>query len=277
MGLGLGQYAQWMTIRLVITDLDGTLWEGDDVIPASTVRAINELSRRGVALLTATARGYQSAKHVLRPAGLQPPAVLMSGAVGADLATGQEWHRLPFDARLGQQVLTAFRSHGVEPVVYVGGPKVDAIAAADCSSHPRHLESFDGGLVRDGPESAIDAGRVVGFGLVGGEEETLARVVDDLDGRASAWFGPTLGIGGWTLKVAPDGVGKLNGIRAWTQPCGIHPAEVLAVGDASNDLDMMRWAGTAVAISAHDVDVTAAADHHLDGPPSWHQVLDLLD
>lgn len=200
----------------------------------------------------------------------------MSGAVGADLATGQEWHRVPFDARLGQRVLTAFRSHGLEPVVYVGGAKVDAIAAADCCSHPRHLESFDGGLVRDAPERAIDAGRVVGFGLVGGEQETLERVVHDLDGMASAWLGPTLGIGRLTLKVAPDGVGKLGGIRAWTQPRGIHPAEALAVGDASNDLDMMRWAGTAVAVSAQDEDVIAAAGHHLDGPASWHQLLDLL-
>lgn len=260
----------------MITDLDGTLWAGDDVIPASTVRAINEFPRRGVALLAATACGYRSAEHVLRPAGLQPPAVLMSGAVGADLATGHEWHRVAFDARVGQHVLTVFRSHGVEPVVYVGGATLDAIAAADCSSHPRHLASFDGGLVRDASEPAIDAGRVVGFGLVGGDKETLARVVQDLDGVASAWLAPTSGIGGWTLKVAPAGVGKVSGVRAWTDPLGIHPAEVIAVGDASNDLDMLRWAGTAVAVSAQDEDVVAAADHHLDGPRSWHQLLDLL-
>lgn len=266
-----------MTIRLVVTDLDGTLWEGDEGIPTSTVRAINELSRRGVALLAATARGYRSAGHVLRPAGLQPPAVLVSGAVGADLATGQEWHRVSFDAQLGYRVLTAFRSSGLEPVVYVGGAKVDAIAAEDCSSHRRHLESFDGGLVRGAPDPAIEEGRVVGFGLVGGDQETLERVAQDLDGVASTWLDPTLALGGWTLKLAPDGVDKLNGICAWTRPREIDPAEVLAVGDASNDLDMMRWAGTAVAVAARDDDVTAAADYHLGAPASWHQVLDLLD
>lgn len=266
-----------MTIRLVVTDLDGTLWEGEGVIPSSTVRAINELSRRGIALLAATARGHGSARHVLRPAGLEPPAVLMSGAVGADLRTGREWHRHPFDARLAHHVLAAFRAHGVEPVVYVGRVEVDAIAALSCSSHPRHLESFDGALVRDSPEPVIDAGQVVGFGFVGGEEERLSRVVDDLDGMASAWLGPTLGLGGWTLKVAPKGVGKVEGIRAWTEPRGIDPAEVLAVGDASNDLDMMSWSGTAVAVSACDPEVVAAADHHLDGPRSWHLLLDLVN
>jgi hydroxymethylpyrimidine pyrophosphatase-like HAD family hydrolase len=266
-----------MAIRLVITDLDGTLWEGDEGIPISTVRAIDELTRRGIAVLAATARGYRSAAHVLYPAGLQPPAVLMSGAVGADLATGHEWHRVAFDAQLGHQVLAAFRSSGLEPVVYVGDAEVDAIVAADCSSHPRHLESFDGGLVRDAPGPAIEEGRVVGFGLVGGDQQTLGQVAQALDGVASTWLDPTLGIGGWTLKVAPDGLDKLNGIRAWTQPREIHPDEVLAVGDASNDLDMMRWAGTAVAVAAQDDAVTAAADHHLDGPASWHQLLDLLD
>lgn len=102
-------------------------------------------------------------------------------------------------------------------------------------------------------------------------------MVHGLDGMASAWLGPTLGIGGWTLKVAPDGVGKVSGIRAWTEPRGIHPGEVITVGDASNDLDMMRWAGTAVAVSTQDEDVVAAADHHLDGPHSWPQLLDLFN
>jgi hydroxymethylpyrimidine pyrophosphatase-like HAD family hydrolase len=266
-----------MAIRLVVTDLDGTLWGDDEVVPASTVRAIDGLARRGVDLLVATARGFQSAVHVLRPAGVQPPAVLMSGAVGADLATGHEWHRVAFDVRAGQRVVGVFRSHGVEPVVYVGSAQVGAIAAADCSSHPHHLASFDGGLVREAPDPAIAAGRVVGFGLVGDDGETLARVVEDLGQDASAWLGPTLGdLGGWTLKVAPRGVDKTTGIRAWTEAREIDPAQVIAVGDGSNDLGMLAWAGTAVAVSARDADVGAAADHHLDGPRSWHQLLDLV-
>lgn len=36
-----------MTIRLVVTDLGGTLWAGDDAIPASTICAIDELARAG--------------------------------------------------------------------------------------------------------------------------------------------------------------------------------------------------------------------------------------
>ena len=44
------------TIGLVVTDLDGTLWERPETIPERTLDAIAELERRSIPLLIATGR-----------------------------------------------------------------------------------------------------------------------------------------------------------------------------------------------------------------------------
>ena len=43
-------------IRLVATDLDGTFWTSEMVVPERHVKAVRELASRGVTVLVATSR-----------------------------------------------------------------------------------------------------------------------------------------------------------------------------------------------------------------------------
>lgn len=67
------------TIDLVVTDLDGTLWDAGERIHSRTLAALHELEARGVPLLVATGRRPRSAAQVLAREGLRPPAVLLDG------------------------------------------------------------------------------------------------------------------------------------------------------------------------------------------------------
>ncbi|RYJ00764.1 MAG: HAD family phosphatase, partial [Actinomycetales bacterium] len=51
-----------------------------------------------------------------------------------------------------------------------------------------------------------------------------------------------IGYTAW-LDIAPDGVSKASGLDVLCGRFGIDPADVLAVGDGNNDLEMLRWAG----------------------------------
>jgi len=87
-------------IELVVTDLDGTLWDEDERLHPRTAAAITELDRRGIDLLVATGRRVTSTRDPLARAGLHPPAVVLNGALGLDLATATRFHRqtFPLDA-----------------------------------------------------------------------------------------------------------------------------------------------------------------------------------
>ncbi len=265
-------------IRAVVTDLDGTFWHGHEVIHPRIRAAWDELTDAGIHLLIATGRRRRSVLRGTEPAGLVASAVLMSGALGVDLASGHEWHRTGFSPQAAAAVLAAFRAEGVEPVAYIGTDGLDVIAAEDCATNPGHLASFGPHVRRHAPDDAGADGLLVGFGVLGVPDVRLDRVRDSLEGTAACWYGPNDHLyGGETLMVGPAGVSKVDGIRIWCEEQGIHASELLAVGDGTNDLEMLAWAGTSVAVRGGATEA-AGADHVIEGPESagWATILDLL-
>ena len=55
---------------------------------------------------------------------------------------------------------------------------------------------------------------------------------------------------GWTawLDLAPVGVSKASGLQHVADKLGVAPADVLAIGDGRNDIEMLQWAGRGVAM-----------------------------
>jgi HAD superfamily hydrolase (TIGR01484 family) len=67
---------------------------------------------------------------------------------------------------------------------------------------------------------------------------------------------------GWTawLDLAPVGVSKASGLAYVAEQLGIAAADVLAIGDGRNDLEMLEWAGRGVAMGQSVQEVQDAAD-----------------
>ena len=67
---------------------------------------------------------------------------------------------------------------------------------------------------------------------------------------------------GWTawLDLAPRGVTKASGLSYVCDVLGLTAADVLAIGDGRNDIEMLRWAGRGVAMGQAVQQVLDAAD-----------------
>ena len=67
---------------------------------------------------------------------------------------------------------------------------------------------------------------------------------------------------GWTawLDLSPVGVSKASGLQHVCDRLGVSAADVLAIGDGRNDIEMLRWAGRGVAMGQAVDEVKAAAD-----------------
>ena len=67
---------------------------------------------------------------------------------------------------------------------------------------------------------------------------------------------------GWTawLDLAPVGVSKASGLAHVADQLGVDAADVLAIGDGRNDIEMLRWAGRGVAMGQAVEEVREAAD-----------------
>jgi hydroxymethylpyrimidine pyrophosphatase-like HAD family hydrolase len=67
---------------------------------------------------------------------------------------------------------------------------------------------------------------------------------------------------GWTawLDLAPEGVSKASGLAEVADRLGIDRADVLAIGDGRNDIEMLEWAGRGVAMGQAPDEVKEIAD-----------------
>jgi hydroxymethylpyrimidine pyrophosphatase-like HAD family hydrolase len=67
---------------------------------------------------------------------------------------------------------------------------------------------------------------------------------------------------GWTawLDLAPQGVNKASGLQHVADALGLTAADVLAIGDGRNDIEMLQWAGRGVAMGQAVQSVLDAAD-----------------
>ena len=67
------------------------------------------------------------------------------------------------------------------------------------------------------------------------------------------------GFGG--VDIVAKGGGKMTGIRWYLERSGIDPSEIIAFGDAENDLDMLKLACIGVAMGNGTEEVKQAADY----------------
>jgi len=276
---GRNSHSRTVTIELVVTDLDGTLWETPSTIHPTTVPAVRELERRGVPLMVATGRRLASTRDPLADLGLAPPVVVLNGALAVDLGTGERIHRHGFTAERARQVLDAFADVGLSPCVYVDDDEVHVYVSHDPSTHPEHLASFGEWVqTRDLYEVVAElpilayAVLAVPPSVVEGLEEPL-RALANPHVSSERQYG-----GGLTVTVAPPGLSKWDGVAAFCEHKGLDVTKVLAMGDGPNDLELLDGAAVAVVMADGHPDALARADHVLprSAEGGWAQVLDLL-
>lgn len=266
-------------IGLVVTDLDGTLWDGQEVVHAETLAAVRRLDAElGVPLLVATGRRRDATREPLARHGLAPPAVVLSGAAGVDLATGREWHREAFTPAQVAVVLDAFRDAGLSPVAYVEDAGASTLLEADTSTHPEHVRRLTPTAERGVRlEEALVGRAPLSFGLMAGPEDALAAVAAAVTDVAEAHLDADRMYGGCSIMVQPRGVSKWRAVEAWR---GLHDVRggVLAIGDGVNDLELLAGADVAVAVDDGHPEALALADVVV--PPAaaggWARLLELL-
>jgi hydroxymethylpyrimidine pyrophosphatase-like HAD family hydrolase len=269
-------------IRLVVTDLDGTLWGEDGAVLQSTKEAIRELDRRGIPLLAATARRSWSAAHYLGQAGLDLPAVLLNGALGRDKGGAPTFHQRAFEPVDALAALDVFARHGVSPGANFETAEWDVVSGPAPSSGDPYVEWAKSHFRQvDDLRELVASLPVYAFSVVACPEATALRAVRDelasADGVGMVNVFPDKVFGGWTLDSAPRGVNKWSGVEAYCRYRDLDSGAVLAIGDGDNDVELFAHAAHSCAMSHSTQRAKEAARVTLSGGMGgWAQVLDYL-
>jgi HAD superfamily hydrolase (TIGR01484 family) len=246
--------------RLVALDIDGTLlkWiEGAGQTYEQVAPAVHDAVRRahdaGAHIVLASGRsphGMTTIADLLDLEGGEPSWVVASnGAVVFRYPPLEVVHEETFDAR----------------------PAVEAILR----EHPGVLVAVEERGVGYRVNRPFPAGELSGDMVITDVADLVAQhvsrvIIRDPDSTAEDFLDLAGRLGlhgtdyvvGWTawLDLAPVGVSKASGLAHVADRLGVAAADVLAIGDGRNDIEMLRWAGRGVAMGQAVEPVIAAAD-----------------
>lgn len=266
-------------VSLVVTDLDGTLWHTDDHVPEATLDALGALEAAGIPVLVATGRRLASTRAPLERIGVTPPAVVLNGALGVDLATGARFHRSPYPSDMAVAVLARFASVGLTPVVYVDHPDVDVFVALHPSTHPGHLRQLGSTARTDDLARVVAEETVLGFSMIGVPHRDGVAAQEAVGDLAATHLDRSLDFPGATsFTVAPLGQSKWDGVLAFCAARGLDPDRVLALADGPNDIELLDHAAVRLVPAVAHPAALERADHVIPAAADggWAHVLDHL-
>jgi HAD superfamily hydrolase (TIGR01484 family) len=265
-------------VELVVTDLDGTLWEDETRIPEAARAAVMRVLDAGVPLLVATGRRVGSTRAPLSAIDVTPPAVVLNGALGIDLSSGTRFHRGGFDAEHAAAVLSVFHGHEVDPCVYVDHDDHPVRVGRMPSTHPDHVVSFGDDVLHGDLVEMVDTEDVLAFSVLGVSEAMARSLGAALRAVALPHVDRDRKYDGYSVTVAPRSRSKWDGVAAFCEHRGLDTGAALAVGDGPNDVEILANAAVAVVPEDAHPAARAHADHVIgraaDG--GWADVVELV-
>jgi hydroxymethylpyrimidine pyrophosphatase-like HAD family hydrolase len=265
-------------IDLVVTDLDGSFWDAHGRAHPDTLAALRTLLTSGTTVLAATARRPASALATMQDNGVLLPCVLFDGSLGRDFTNDVIFHRRVFDSEYASAVLEVFLEAGLEPSLNVEHDHDDFVIGNNPSSNPRHLAFNASRTQHVDLNSAVRTMPVFSFLVIGRERHELVPILENVSSVADSSVTPDITYGGLSLSVRPKGVSKWTGVLSFCAHRQIDPAQILAVGDGENDLELLSSAPIACVPSDGCEAALDLATHQI--PPAhsggWASIVDLM-
>lgn len=247
-------------IRLIATDLDGTLLDSANQVPPANRAALHAAVARGVRLALVTARKRSTAMAVARALALPCACIAHNGARSWDWE-GRELRHLTLDLALAREIAAFADRHAIPLVVTVDEVNYYnafyPIAAAQLGAADRVVAASH--LALHAPPTRIIAAGHPGVEQLcqafGTASEAIA--LHRYYSRGGALF---------SAVITHPRATKEDAVAELCATLGIQAEEVLALGDAEADVGLLRWAGVGVAMGNAMPEARAAADwiapHH---------------
>jgi Cof subfamily protein (haloacid dehalogenase superfamily) len=242
-------------IRLLVSDIDGTLVRDDKTLPNANRNAIVALQEAGVPTTLISARPPSGMTGLAARLGLAGPMAAFNGGTLFD-PDGS----IRFAYRLGEAdaawILQLVGRAGVTPWIFAQGAWF--VPALDNSHLARErLASGIDPIVRSDFTGLLDrVDKIVAVsddhGLLGRLEEQARETIGARAtiARSQAHY----------LDFTHRRANKGDGIGALAVAFGLDLAQIAAIGDMANDVAMFARAGLAVAMGQSPAEVCAAAD-----------------
>lgn len=259
-------------IQLIALDLDGTTLKSGSILSDNTKQVIEEAIRRGAHVVAASGRSYHSFPPVMWEVKGLEYGIGSNGSAIYRLDTGEKlWHNILDTDRVLEimEVLGRYKEVKLALEAFVDGrgyadrllieePKHYGIASDSGAAYIRSTRE----PVDDMYQFIVDHRHELdAIDMLIPEVEKKLEIQDAL-GEVEGVYVTTSQV--YMIELVHKDSGKGAAVRWLTEYLGIDPSEVMACGNAENDIDMITFAGIGVAVANAEESVKAAADYMTD-------------
>ncbi len=238
-------------IRLVATDLDGTLLHSDGSVSDRTRAALERAHAHGLQIVVTTGRPPRLVHPLAERIGVADIAICANGAIVVELATGKVLAHHPIAETVAHRLVEGLR-RALPGILFSLELGLDF--AREPAYHstfqpppaPRYADALE--LVREPVTKLLARHPSAPFADV----LAAARRIGGDDAVSTT-------AGGTVVEISGAGVTKASALATLCAAAGIAPAGVIAFGDAPNDLALLAFAGRSVAVGNAHSEVLAAA------------------
>lgn len=234
-------------IRLIASDLDGTLVGKDGTISQANVDAVRRAADAGVRLVVATGRPLRWLDVLDAVADADPLVIVSNGAALYDVSTRTMIECRPLARDLVVGLADELRAAIPGAILAIERGDVFGCEPA-WSTDQDHLP---GRVVAPWSELLDLVTPVVKMLVLhhGRGSDDLAAVATGIVGDRAVVTHSLPHDDFGLLELSAPGITKASALAALAADLGVAASEVLALGDMPNDEDMLAWAGRAAVMS----------------------------
>ena len=246
-----------MAVKLFVSDLDGTMLPNGNVVSAENIAAVQCAVRAGITVTIATGRMFEAALPVAEALGVDVPIIAYNGAL-IKSPSGRIYEEHAIDPMLARDIITFAQARGWYIQSYSGGVLRYAVACEESRFYEDSQKITGKAVGRDGMLAYV-TGNCKLLLVTEGRAVSEARAQMLMDA-----FGAHIGVtrsADRLVEIVVKGVSKASALTALAAKLGITADETMAIGDAYNDLPMLKAAGKSVAMGNAFPEVKEEADY----------------
>ena len=241
------------SVRLIAIDIDGTLLDSNFQVSARNLETLRRANSLGMEIALATGRRHSFALPVALALGFQVTLISSNGAI-TRASDGKLFHRDPLPLAAALELvahMTDFRRNlvitfdGEEP----GPLMLETLDELNGSikkwleknaQYLHFVQPIESGLTSD-PIQAMFCGTVGRMNAAQAHLRENTGLLNRITALKTQYDARDLCM----LDILNKGCTKGAALKRWAAFKGYHPAEVMAIGDNYNDIEMLEFAGHA--------------------------------
>jgi len=253
-------------IKLIISDLDGTLLYDEERVEDRIINAITEVRKKGILFGIATARVLEGIEECAEAWGISHLCDVYIGANGSQIIDKTKGTRVVTHKLTGEEcheIFNHFKDLNVNFHVFSNGFSYSYKE----DRHSKYFAQTTGFKGRQLDPVILFTEPQMKIIITTETAEYMDVVIEHAKSLRNEKY---KGVSTWEtdLEYYPSSVSKANGIKEILKNHEFSMQNILAFGDADNDVEMLKESGMGVCVGNGTSEAKLAADYVIDSNSS---------